>query len=167
MTLVAALALPLALPLLIDMDMDKDMDVDVDVGMDMDMDIAIDDDDNDDDGTEPAVIDPAIDMDVDVEQDDTVTVFKVASVVSMVMVFEPELPYTGTRPGGRLEADMEGTDMIGASEDEGCCGEEGAEEVEPEPDALPLTIVPVRLSIPTFPSASSAKCPPTTGLALK
>lgn len=66
---------------------------------------------------------------------------------------------------------MGGTDMIGASEDEGCCGEAGAEEPEPEPEpepgTLPLTIVPVRLSIPTFPSASSAKCPPTTGLALK
>jgi len=68
-------------------------------------------------------------------------------------------------------------------EDEYCGGGEAADDIpaaaddDPDPDPAPepvpvpvpdpLTIVPVKLSIPTFPSANSEKCPPATGLALK
>ena len=58
--------------------------------------------------------------------------------------------------------------MIEDIEDE-ATGAAGAtdEEDEEEPEPVPLTAVPVSLFCPTFSSASSEKCPPTTGRALK
>lgn len=61
----------------------------------------------------------------------------------------------------------------GAADDTPAAADEDPEEPDPEPVPEPvpvpdpLTIVPVKLSMPTFPSANSEKCPPTTGLPLK
>lgn len=80
-----------------------------------------------------------------------------------------------TRVGIEVGEDM-ATDVTAEDiEDEYCGGGGAADDIpaaadddpDPDPDPDPLTIEPVKLSIPTFPSANSEKCPPTTGLALK